>query len=273
MRDREYREQRKRERRKYRTPENNAIAGLLLLIVGGALLLKEFPNNNIFSINTSDNPWKWLFTWPMIPILFGLFIGIRHNFRDFGWLIFVGVGFYFLVPYLDKDGQHNNFRGYLIPAGIILIGLVLLLRPRRRIFYDDKYLPGPEKTDIPNESEPVYYGSASVEDVLDVVSIFGGIKKNVLSKNFKGGDIVSIFGGSEINLTQADFNKKIVIDTVQIFGGTTLIIPSNWQIRSEAVTIFGGIEDKRTQLTHSDPERVLVLKGFTMFGGLEIKSY
>src|SRR5690349_22431252 len=43
---------------------------------------------------------------------------------------------------------------------------------------------------------------------IDVTAVFGGIKKNVLSKNFKGGDITSFMGGSEIDLSQADFNRS-----------------------------------------------------------------
>ena len=38
------------------------------------------------------------------------------------------------------------------------------------------------------------------------------------------------------------------------------------------VAIFGGIDDKREQISNT-PDKVLVLKGFTMFGGIEIKSY
>jgi predicted membrane protein len=154
------------------------------------------------------------------------------------------------------------------------VGLILVLRPRRKrhFLYWDKH-EEQRQSGEPAQHESIPYKGSSVEDFIDVTSIFGGVKKNILSKNFKGGDIVSVFGGSEINLSQADFDQKVIIDAVQIFGGTKLIIPSHWQVRSEVVAIFGGIEDKRAQLTTSSPERILILKGFTMFGGLEIKSY
>jgi predicted membrane protein len=253
---------------KNRRRDNNLLGGLLLLVVGTVLLVRQ---------TGSLGDHKWLFTWPMILVVVGLFVGLKHRFRDFGWLILISIGIFFLFDmqsFRTQFGVDSSFRNYVWPVVIITGGLLLIFRPRRKLFYDEIYTsPTDEKEPGKPESIPYERIPGTTEDELDVVSIFGGIKKNVLSKNFKGGDIVSIFGGSEIDMTMADFDKKIVIDTVQIFGGTTLIIPSNWQIRSEAVTIFGGIDDKRRQLTHGEPERILILKGFTMFGGLEIKSY
>jgi hypothetical protein len=39
------------------------------------------------------------------------------------------------------------------------------------------------------------------------------------------------------------------------------------------VSIFGGTDDKRQTLTEADPNKVLVLEGTVIFGGIEIKSY
>jgi predicted membrane protein len=115
---------------------------------------------------------------------------------------------------------------------------------------------------------------ADRSDFIDTTSVFGGIKKIVLSKNFQGGEITNIMGGSEINLSQADFKGRICIDTTNVFGGTKLIIPPHWDVQSEVVAIFGGIDDKR-QLngTPLDPDKVIVIDGTCLFGGIEIRSY
>ena len=110
-------------------------------------------------------------------------------------------------------------------------------------------------------------------DVLDIVSIFGSVRKNILSKSFRGGEIVSVFGGSEVNLTQADIDTTAELEIVQIFGGTKLIIPSNWNVRSEAVAILGGVEDKREMNSSVTPGKTLIIKGTTIFGGIDIVSY
>ena len=54
-----------------------------------------------------------------------------------------------------------------------------------------------------------------------------------------------------------------------------LIIPANWEVHSELVSVFGNIEDKRSiqPKLNAEVEKVLVLKGNTFMGGIEIKSY
>src|SRR5206468_9406343 len=97
---------------------------------------------------------------------------------------------------------------------------------------------------------------------LDSTSVFGGAKKVILSKNFKGGDITCFMGGAEIDLSQADIQGKIVIDTTAVFGGIKLIIPPNWDLKIEITAVFGGVEDKRpVHVTKVDPDKVLVLDG------------
>jgi hypothetical protein len=118
-----------------------------------------------------------------------------------------------------------------------------------------------------------YEGEATSDDFIDSTSIFGGAKKNIISKNFRGGDLVNIFGGTELDLSRADFNGTAEIELTTIFGGTKLIVPSNWDVRSEAVTLFGGLEDKRNMSTSENPTKTLVLKGTVIFGGIELKSY
>lgn len=248
------------ERRTVRKKNGNILAGILLLIVGGVLLLRQI-----------DYPLPgWLFKWPMIVIVAGVFIGAINRFRDFGWLIICATGLFFLADDVWPDYDTKDF---ILPAVIILIGIALIFRP----FVFKNHAPWKWKNTSGDYTEAAQTFKAnkkdSREDVLDVAAVFGSVKKNLYSKSFKGGEIVSVFGGVEIDLSQADFEGRVVIESVQIFGGATLIVPPTWQVRSEGVAIFGGIEDKRRHVVHQEPERILVLEGFTMFGGLEIKSY
>ena len=116
--------------------------------------------------------------------------------------------------------------------------------------------------------------AADRNDIIDATAVFGGVKKIILSKNFKGGDITNFMGGSEINLTQADFNGRVKIDATNIFGGTKLIVPAHWDVQSEVVAVFGGVDDKRRFIgVQPDPNKVLILDGTCLFGGIEINSY
>lgn len=236
----------------------NSFAGLILLIVGGALLLRQF------GANLPD----WIFSWQMLLIVIGIFIGVKHNFRNFSWLAITAVGVIFLLDEMYPDLALRNFAWPLV---IIGVGLFIIFSPNRSRNVRRKYLesdPHPNRTFFESDSDM----EKSPNDVLDIVSIFGSIKKQVISKNFVGGEVVCIFGGSEINLSQADSQRPMIIDIVQIFGGAKLIVPANWEVRSEAVAILGGIEDKRAH-TNASPDKVLVLKGTTLFGGIEIVNY
>lgn len=259
---------------KSRKRGGSILAGLLLLCIGSILLLKQF-----------GIPFPaWLFTWPMIVIAFGMLTGAANAFRDPGWVVITGVGAVFL---LDKIWPTIPIIHFIWPIVIIALGLIIILAPRRhRAWHDmhrEKYgqknwQDAPIVPD-PAISQPAFTPETETEkrsgdNWLDVVTVFGNVKKMVYSKNFKGGDIVSIFGGAEINLSQADFNGTINIELVHIFGGAKLIVPPHWQIHSQnMVAVFGGIEDKRPPQTNYDQNKVVILNGTTFFGGIEIKSY
>lgn len=232
--------------------------GVFIVVIGIAALLKAsmtgFPN--------------WLFSWQVFLIALGVFIGVRHNFRGVAWFIMMLVGGVFLFDHLNPD---ISMRRYIWPLALIVVGMFFILRPRRRNWEhgSEKKNPG-----MPDNSSLGFEETWSEEDFIDSTSIFSGGKKNIISKNFKGGDLVNIFGGTDLDLTQADFKGTAVIELTTIFGGTKLIIPSNWSIKSDAVIIFGGIEDKRKMPAVSEnPEKTLVLKGTVIFGGVDIKSY
>jgi predicted membrane protein len=235
--------------------------GLLLLLAGGFLLAREF------DLGLPE----WLFTWPMILILVGLFIGLKQGFRNPTWLILLFIGSTFLV---DRILPGINLRPYIFPVILIGLGLAFMLRPRRHAWRQcqNGRWSNNKRVQTDNNVEEEYVADRS--DFIDTTSVFGGIKKIVLSKNFQGGEITNIMGGSEINLSQADFKGRIYIDTTNVFGGTKLIIPPHWDVHSEVVAIFGGIDDKR-QLngTPLDPDKVIVIDGTCLFGGIEIRSY
>jgi predicted membrane protein len=248
----------------------NIWTGIFLLIIGGVYLLK---------VTIPDQFPEWMWNWPMLLIALGFFIGIRHNFRGGAWFILMIVGGAFLITSQEFTKQFPDLKlgPYLWPAALILLGLFFIFKPRHhhRYWKEDVDNKVDDKIESAVNSENKGPGGpTSGEDYIDTTSIFGGVKKNIISKNFKGGDITNIMGGSEIDLTQADINGTVTIDLTQVFGGTKLIVPSNWQVKAQIAAIFGGVEDKRSvQNTAIDPNKLLILDGTSIFGGIEIRSY
>ncbi len=264
------------------------LAGLVLLVVGASLLLRQF---DFFFFP------HWIISLPMLLIVWGLYIGARHNFRNSLWAVMVIIGVAFL---LDRIIPGFHASAVFWPVMIIAFGIYLILRRNHPADYWDKrswkrkwdyskynFNPNP-----PNPNEPVvdYTTTGTTpndpatppnpgtnytgDDHLDAVSIFGGVKKIIFSKNFQGGDIVNIFGGSELDFTQADINGRVYIDVTQVFGGTKIIVPSHWMVISDIAAIFAGFDDKRIRTSAAlDNNKVLVLKGTSIFGGVDIRSY
>lgn len=226
--------------------------GLFILLIGVAALLKAsipfFPD--------------WVFSWQMLLVALGLFIGVRHGFRGVAWFILMLIGGIFL---LNEFYPEFSLRRYIWPFALIAVGMFIIMRPRNR--WRSKSISADASTEAGT--------GFSKEDFVESTSIFGGAKKIIISKNFKGGDLVNIFGGTELDLSQADFTGTAVIELTTIFGGTKLLVPSNWSISSEgAVTIFGGIEDKRRMhATTESAGKTLVIRGTVIFGGIDIKSF
>ena len=212
---------------------------------------------------------RWVISWEMLLIAIGFYVGAKHSFRSIGWIIPVLIGSVFLV---DRIVPELEFRPYFWPVAIIAAGLYIIVNPRNCRGSRWRHRHWGAGTGM-NEGNRVQYGDR--EDYLDSVSIFGGVEKNIVSKDFKGGEVTTFFGGSSINMSQADIKDKAVLELTQVFGGAQLIIPSNWKLSSEVVSVFGGIEDKRAYHKGQDtePVKTLILRGTSVFGGIEIKSY
>lgn len=261
------REARREARRKARHKRGSALVGMLILGAGAVLLLRQLD---------VDLP-HWLFTWPMILIVVGLFAAIQTGFRDFGPLVILAVGAFFLSGKIYPDYSIDRF---VIPVVLMAVGLVVILSPRRKFRRreEDVEMSAPplvatEETSQPGEASQPGQTSQPGYDKVEIVSVFGNVKKVIYSKKFSGGEVVSIFGGAELNLSQADITGPVHLEMVQIFGGAKLIVPAHWEVRSEAVAILGGIDDKRPPQTITSPDKVLILEGTVVFGGIEIRSY
>ncbi len=256
-------QQRWDERMEKRSKHGHIWSGVFLMLIGIAALVK---------VSIPDLP-HWLFSWRTFLIALGIFIGIKHQFKGFAWIVLILIGGYGIF----KDIYPAlAIRQYFWPGLLILIGMVLILKPRSKHFQNCGYQKKtPSDSSNIDEAKIVNETFDSKEDFVDITSVFGGTKKNILSKNFKGGDMVNIFGGTELDLTRADFKGTATLEVTNIFGGTKLIIPSDWAVRSDTtVTIFGGLEDKRNmQGAVYNPDKVLILKGTVILGGIDINSF
>lgn len=244
-------------RRRHHKPFNQnskILAGLFVIFFGSIFLAQQS------GVAIPDG----LLSWKSILIAAGIVSLVRHRFKGFMGYAMIAVGSAFLlVDYYPQWIDAKMVLPVLVIAfGVGMLGKALNLfgskkkRSREHVMFD-------EDIDITGD------------DFIEVTTLFGGVKKNVTSQNFRGADISTTFGGTEINLSKADIQQPITINTRTAFGGVTIIVPSNWQVHSEVSAVFGAVEDQRGIMDSAqvDENKVVTLEGSCVFGGVEIKSY
>jgi hypothetical protein len=238
----------------------------------------------------------WLTSWEMLLIGIGIIMGLKSGFRDLSWIIPIIIGAIFISNDIFPG---FSFGRMIWPIGISAIGVIILTKGSRGRLKDDfsfsgtgnqppkdNYVSGFKRIDEPDSGgttqstatgsspNPPVAGFSTTNDEIECTAIFGGVKRTVVSKNFKGGEVVAVFGGAEIDLTHADIQGVVKLEATNILGGTKLIVPPTWDVQSEMVAIFGGVEDKRRiQPDLINRNKRLVLMGTAFLGGLEIKSF
>ncbi|MGV3760957.1 LiaF transmembrane domain-containing protein [Parapedobacter sp.] len=277
-------------------------AGIIIISIGAILLAGRLGLDWLFP----DWIFNWDNMWPMVLVAIGLIIGGNSNFRNPASYILMGLGAFFLL----RNITDFDIGAFIWPAVIIGIGLWLLTgkrrggpygpRPGRRQRYRARYgdyewdKRVKDQPDSPansgatafdetgNFDENRPFGETDAgdepsgltnEDYLKSTAVFSDVKKIVISKRFQGGEIVNVCGGTDVNLIQADIQQPIVIDVFQLFAGTKIIVPAHWKIQSEVVSVFGEVDDRRfSQGTPHDDQKVVYIKGTSLFGGITIKN-
>lgn len=245
------------------------LGGIFVVIVGALFLGRELG---------AEIPY-WVFSWKTLLIGIGLFIGLKHRFRKWGWIFPVIVGATFLSVDLFPT---LTIKPLLWPILIIIFGLIMIFKPRRKFRHHHwkrwqkrhghwQYNHGANK-ECNNTS---YKETTSDSDVLEFSCVCGNIKKNIISKDFKGGEMNVVMAGGELDLSQADINGSVTIEVHAVLGGARLVVPSNWTIQSDISSVMGSVDDKRHMNTGTvqDATKVLRLSGDVVMGGIEIISH
>ena len=97
----------------------NTTIGFGLLLFGLAILLHRasfflFPH--------------WVFSWPVIMIVLGLYIGSKHNFTKSSWIFITGLGVLFLLPNIIPS---LGIAG-LWPLLFVAVGINMLARHNQK---------------------------------------------------------------------------------------------------------------------------------------------
>ncbi len=112
---------------------------------------------------------------------------------------------------------------------------------------------------------------ADSHSTVSAVAVLAGINRGSNSKTFRGGDLTAVMGGCQIDLRQASIEGDAVIDVFAMWGGIEIRVPENWSVSGRVTPILGGYEDK-THPVHDATTQRLLVRGFAIMGGVEIKN-
>jgi predicted membrane protein len=102
----------------------------------------------------------------------------------------------------------------------------------------------------------------------------GALEQKITSRNLQGGELTTVMGGIELDLREAEMaGEEAVVEVFALMGAVELQVPVGWSVSSDVVALMGAVEDKtRAQVNVEGPPRRLVLKGFAIMGGVEVKN-
>ena len=91
---------------------------------------------------------------------------------------------------------------------------------------------------------------------------------------FRGGEMTSVMGHSDLDLRKTTLapGEEAVIEVFTLMGGTTIRVPEGWSVEVRTVPIAGGVKDRRSGARDIPGAPRIVIRGFIMMGGLNIRS-
>ena len=246
------------------------IAGAFLVILGALFIL-----DNLRLVD-AGSLWDY---WPLLLIIPGIARLIQPNRpgqRVWG-AILVGVGGLLLLRNLGILWVpfHRVWPFVLVALGLYLIAQTTTRRAGETVMtagdgLSQHAFDGARAGLAATES---FAGRATVAE-LNEFALCGGGHRVVQASDFRGGTITVIAGGFDIDLREAAMTRdSIDIELFVMMGGVVFRVPEGWKVIVNVTPLLGGSDLKARTIPPADgPVRTLVLNGFILMGGIEVKN-
>lgn len=254
------------------TPQ--VVVGLFAVLFGLALTAANL------GFGSADRIWD---LWPLILVAIGVSkltqAGSQSSQVVGGFLIVLG-GIFLAERVLGVD---VDFR-IVFSLAIVVVGGVILYRawqheqrPRQGVPRMPPGFPTVESMLDPAPAVPrdiqtgLGPGPRGLTDsTVSEFAFWSGVQRRVASPAFRHGDLTAVMGGIEIDLRPSTINGEAVIDVFCMWGGIEITVPPDWAVSNQVVAIMGGAEDSSSGT--QDSRSRLILRGFVLMGGVEIKT-
>lgn len=195
--------------------------------------------------------------WPFSLVVLGianLFNG-RQGGKFWGMVLII-AGCWIYAS--QRDWIHVQFWAVFGPTILILLGAMVAWRA---IAGPPRPPPAADGTE-----NPAYISSFAV--------MSGNEHKP--TQPFQGANLGSFMGGVKLDLTGAEMQgDTATIEVFAVWGGIEIFAPRDWDVNNKVAAFMGAIDDKRRPVATpppGTPRKTLVVQGFVLMGGIEIKD-
>ncbi|HUR21349.1 MAG TPA: DUF5668 domain-containing protein [Vicinamibacterales bacterium] len=190
--------------------------------------------------------------WPLLFVAFGLvrILGSDCTSSRASGALMVIIGLWLTAD--DIWGLPIDFQRWW-PMVLVAIGALILLRGLKG---------GRNRGPAAQTTTDVTFSE---------VAVWSGKVRRITSPLFRRADLTAIMGGVEVDLRGASTGgQEAVIDVFAWWGGIEITVPPDWAVSNQVVVFMGGAEDKSSGT--QDARNRLVVRGFVVMGGVEIKT-
>lgn len=229
-----------------RRDQTRFVLGAFVVLIG-ALALAD----NLFNINAR----QVLQFWPVVFMLVGA-MKLSQT-RDLGGYLLGGALLAAGVLMTLNNLEIISFRiRDWWPLLVIAAGVGMMFKDplRRRL------------ESLQNDAR----GPAEAGSELQATAIMSGHNLSVSSQDFRFGELTAVMGGVDIDFRPASMQSQATLRVLAVMGGIEVKVPPDWSVECRATVFLGGVEDKT--VPPAQATKCLVIEGFVMMGGVEVKN-
>jgi predicted membrane protein len=228
--------------------QHRIVFGALVILVGVLALLD---NLRVFDAR------EVIHFWPMVFVVFGVLK--LYQSRDAGGyvlggaLVAAGIGATLQNMGIITIRWRDWWPLLLIVGGAVIIAAGTLGRK-----------PDGGVGVVPMEK------LAGSESSIDAGAFMSGINVTNDAQDFRGGKLSAVLGGVELDLRQASIRDTATLSVFTLMGGIVIKVPQDWSIAVNCSPVLGGVDSKA--VPPANPSKRLLIHGFVIMGGIEIKN-
>ncbi len=218
------------------------------LIIGFAILaLGMLWTLDNLDVLESEPITRW---WAVILVIVGLVQAFDRRANRLAPIVLVGIGTLFLF---DEANVIDFDLRDLVPLAIALFGGKLIWEAVTR-----------------RARSPEAIGDS--DSVIHAFAMMGGVKRQSISREFRGGEANAIMAGVELDLRNAGIREgdDVIIDAFAMWGAVEIQVPPHWRVVASVLPIMGAFEDNTHPTGETGP--TLTIRGTAIMGGIEVKN-